>query len=194
MEPRAKRPFAESIATLIQGEPLTRIIRICAKRNGVDWEDLRQGVFIKLLEAVPHTENWQRTEYVYAMSHNCAVDLRRREPAGKLGRIGERSRRKLTARMSRERHGDASPSIHTLDTDGIPDTPARTDEAISRMMVADIIRVLPATTRQVFELRLFECLTFPEIAARTRRPLEQIKSRWRGGIEAIRPSIMKGWL
>ena len=57
------------------------------------------------------------------------------------------------------------------------------------VLVANTLAKLPADRREVLVMRHLENRTFPEIAHRMGKPLENVKSLWRRGIKQLRDTL-----
>ncbi len=68
----------------------------------------------------------------------------------------------------------------------------RVEKREQAVIVADALASLPAECREVVILRHLENHTFPEIARRMDRPLENVKSLWRRGILKLREIVIDG--
>ncbi len=187
---------SEAIRDFVSDSRIAQIVKHWASRCNIDWEDLRQTVAIRLLTRYSDPATWrQRIDVVRTEIRSCAIDLYRREPIGKLRRVGERSRRTIaTGASSSKRKTPMSHTVRPLDATEISDPRSSLEDVISRLDVEDTISRLPAMSRPVAGMRLLEGLTFPEIAVHTGHELEQIKSRWRSDIAILRPLVEKGWL
>lgn len=186
----------EAIRDFVNDHRIAQIVKKWASRCNIDWEDLRQTVAIQLLTRYSDPATWrQRIDVVCTEIRSCAIDLYRREPIGKLRRIGERSRRTFATGVSSNKlDSPMSPTVRPLDATEISAPRSSMEDVISRIDVEDTISCLPAMSRPVAEMRLLKGLTFPEIAVHTGHELEQIKSRWRSDIATLRPLVEKGWL
>ena len=135
-----------------------------------DIEDTRealQEVFIKLARA-PECLAGVRDErgFLLRLAHRVAIDLARRR--------GSRSRRD-------ERFSAEQVPIFAPDPDP--------DEAAVRAAVAAALGELPPEQRAVVHLKLWEGLTFDEIAAALEIPVNTAASRYRYGIDKLRERL-----
>lgn len=65
----------------------------------------------------------------------------------------------------------------------------RRDRPDERMAVERALRALPADQREVVHLKVFEGMTFQEIADLTNESINTVASRYRYGIEKLRASL-----
>jgi RNA polymerase sigma-70 factor (ECF subfamily) len=66
----------------------------------------------------------------------------------------------------------------------------RVEKREQAVVVANALASLPSVVRQVLILRHVENHTFPDIARRMDRPLENVKSLWRRGIIQLRNAVL----
>jgi RNA polymerase sigma-70 factor (ECF subfamily) len=133
-------------------------------RNEDDTRDVLQDLFAKLGRR-PELLAGARDEraYLLRLAHNAAVDLMRR-------RI---TRNEQHERFIEERVALFAPSSNP-------------DEAAFRAELAAALGELPPDQRAVVHLKLWEGLTFEQIAATLDIPLNTAASRYRYGIDKLR--------
>jgi RNA polymerase sigma-70 factor, ECF subfamily len=133
-------------------------------RNEADTRDLLQELFVKLARE-PGLLAGVREEraFLVRLAHNAAVDLMRRRGAR------DRTRENFAAEIN-------SPFAATSDP----------DEKIFREELAVALGELPAEQRAVVHLKLWECMTFEEIAAALEIPPNTAASRYRYGLDKLR--------
>ena len=133
-------------------------------RDDADTRDLLQEVFVKLARH-PDLLAGVRDEraFLIRLAHNAAIDLIRRRGTR------ERNLDQLAAES-------ASPFTPTNDL----------DEQSFRAALADALGELPADQRAVVHLKLWEGLTFEQIAAALDIPPNTAASRYRYGLDKLR--------
>jgi len=138
-------------------------------RQEADTRDLLQEVFVKLAKN-PEVLAGVRGEraFLLRLAHNAAVDLIRR-------------------RGTREKHheqfaGEAA-SIFA------PASDSETDEGAFREALSGALGELPADQRAVVHLKLWEGLTFEQIAELLEVPLNTAASRYRYGLDKLRERL-----
>jgi RNA polymerase sigma-70 factor, ECF subfamily len=133
-------------------------------RNETDTRDLLQEVFARLagnpgiLEGVRHPR-----AFLLRLAHNLAVDLIRH--------------RSVIERNAGEIRDETPVIFETAGTE---------DEAAFREALSSALGELPPEQRAVVHLKLWESLTFEEIAATLEIPLNTAASRYRYGIDKLR--------
>jgi RNA polymerase sigma-70 factor (ECF subfamily) len=133
-------------------------------RNEDDTRDVLQEVFAKLARR-PELLRASRDEraFLIRLAHNAAIDLMRRR--------GARDRQHV-------QFGNEPPS---------PFAPANDpDEQAYRVQLADALAELPPDQRAVVHLKLWEGLTFEQIAAALDIPPNTAASRYRYGLDKLR--------
>jgi RNA polymerase sigma-70 factor (ECF subfamily) len=127
-----------------------------------DARDLLQDLFIKLARGVKDPALNQKA-LVYRIAHNLAIDWLRRQAAR--GDVKQRLLGEL----------DSNPRCsHNPDSD------------LLATSFASAMQTLPEEQLAVVQLRLFDGLTFEEIAAVQEVPLNTAASRWHYAIEKLR--------
>ena len=136
-------------------------------RHEADTRDLLQEVFVKLARR-PDLLDDVRDEraFLLRLAHNLAIDLIRRR--------GTREKR-------HERLGKETPSVFA--------PAASADEGAFRQELAAALGELPAEQRAVVHLKLWEGLTFEQIAELLGIPLNTAASRYRYGIDKLRERL-----
>jgi RNA polymerase sigma-70 factor (ECF subfamily) len=136
-------------------------------RDEADTRDLLQDIFVKLARD-PALLDGVRDEraFLIRLAHNAAVDLIRR-------------------RGTRDKTRDqfAAESISPFAPAGDP------DEQTFRAALAEALTELPAEQRAVVHLKLWEGLTFEEIADALDIPLNTAASRYRYGLDKLRERL-----
>jgi len=136
-------------------------------RHEADTRDLLQEVFVKLAGR-PDLLDEVRDEraFLLRLAHNLAIDLIRRR--------GTRARQ--NEQLSKE-----TPSVFA--------PAASPDEGAFREELAAALGELPAEQRTVVHLKLWEGLTFEQIAELLGIPLNTAASRYRYGIDKLRERL-----
>ena len=136
-------------------------------RDEADTRDLLQELFVKLARH-PQLLDGVREEraFLIRLAHNAAIDLMRRR--------GTRDQTK--ANFAAE---NISPVAPTNDP----------DEAVFREELALALGELPEEQRVVVHLKLWEHLTFEEIAAALEIPANTAASRYRYGLDKLRDRL-----
>ena len=136
-------------------------------RDENDTRDLLQDIFIKLVRD-PELLDGVRDErsFLIRLAHNAAIDMMRRRGTR------DKTREQFTAE-----------SIS-------PFAPANEpDEQTFRNALADALTELPAEQRAVVHLKLWERLTFEEIAETLDIPPNTAASRYRYGLDKLRECL-----
>jgi len=135
--------------------------------NESDTRDLLQNIFVKLARD-PDLLNRARDEraFLIRLAHNAAIDL---------------MRRRGTQDKTRELFGieHVSPFAPTRDP----------DQHAFRTALAEALAGLPADQRAVIHLKLWEGLTFEEIATTLGIPPNTAASRYRYGLDKLRERL-----
>ena len=136
-------------------------------RNEADTRDLLQELFIKLARR-PELLRGVREErhFLLRLAHNLAIDLIRRRAAR------EKNYEQLAADAAQFFAPSADP-----------------DEQAFRAALARALGELPADQRAVLHLRLWEGLTFEQIAAALEIPPNTAASRYRYGLDKLRDRL-----
>ena len=136
-------------------------------RHEADTRDLLQEVFVRLARR-PELLNGVREPraFLLRLAHNLAIDLMRR-------------------RGTRERHHEQ------LAAEPLPvfATAAEPDEQAFRRELAEALAELPPDQRAVVHLKLWEGLTFEQIAELLEIPLNTAASRYRYGLDKLRTRL-----
>lgn len=133
-------------------------------RDEADTRDLLQEIFVKLARQ-PDLLRAARDEraFLLRLAHNAAIDLMRR-------------------RGTRDKHHDQF-GAETITAFAPTSDP---DEAAFRQELSVALGELPPDQRAVVHLKLWEGLTFEQIAAALEIPLNTAASRYRYGLDKLR--------
>jgi len=136
-------------------------------RDESDTRDVLQEVFVKLARH-PDLLDGVRDErsFLLRLAHNAAIDLIRR-------RI---TRKRTRENFAAEINSPFAPTNHP-------------DEQTFRDELARALAELPPEQRAVVHLKLWEGLTFEEIAATLDIPLNTAASRYRYGLDKLRQHL-----
>jgi RNA polymerase sigma-70 factor (ECF subfamily) len=136
-------------------------------RDQSDTRDVLQEIFVKLARN-PELLDGLRDEraFLLRLAHNAAIDLIRRRGTR------ERTKDNFAAEI-------VSPFAPANDP----------DEQTFRNELAGALAGLPAEQRAVVHLKLWEGLTFEEIAAALEIPLNTAASRYRYGLDKLRQHL-----
>jgi len=136
-------------------------------RNDTDTRDLLQEVFVKLAHK-PGLLDSVRDErgFLIRLAHNQAIDL---------------MRRRGTREKNYERLADECKGIFASTTD--------TDEQAFRAALTEALGELPLDQREVVHLKLWEELTFEQIAEALEIPPNTAASRYRYGLDKLRERL-----
>ena len=136
-------------------------------RNESDTQDVLQQVFLKLAhdENVLHGVRDKRS-FLIRLAHNAALDLMRRHD---------------TRERARKSYAVEAASIFAPATDP--------DEQTFRAEVAAALAALPGEQRTVVHLKLWEGLTFEQIAMALEIPSNTAASRYRYGLDKLRARL-----
>lgn len=132
-------------------------------KTETDARDLLQELFIKLARTNIATVLLNEKGFVYRLAHNLAIDWLRRRKA----------RWDSEERLMREPQ-----SGHQLDSDP--------DMAVLARHFSEAMQTLPEEQRTLMQLKLWEGLTFDEIAEAQSIPLNTAASRYRYALEKLR--------
>jgi RNA polymerase sigma-70 factor (ECF subfamily) len=133
-------------------------------RNQDDTRDILQEVFTKLARQpdLLNTAHDQRA-FLIRLAHNAAIDL---------------MRRRSTRKKYHEQFGSEHLTAFTTTNDP--------DEAAFRSELSAALGQLPSEQRAVVHLKLWEGLTFEQIAGTLDIPLNTAASRYRYGLDKLR--------
>jgi RNA polymerase sigma-70 factor (ECF subfamily) len=136
-------------------------------RHEADTRDLLQELFVKLARK-PETLNDVRDErgFLLRLAHNLAVDLIRR-------------------RSTREKNHEQ----FAVDVSELFAPSADPDEQAYRKALTTALGELPAEQRAVIHLKLWEGLTFEQIAETLELPPNTAASRYRYGLDKLRERL-----
>jgi RNA polymerase sigma-70 factor (ECF subfamily) len=136
-------------------------------RNEADTRDLLQEVFIKLAQR-PELLNGVRDErgFLIRLAHNQAIDS---------------MRRRGTREKNYEQLAEETKSLFAASADP--------DEQAFRRALTDALGELPPDQRAVVHLKLWEGLTFEQIADALEIPPNTAGSRYRYGLDKLRERL-----
>ena len=136
-------------------------------RHEADTRDLLQELFVKLASR-PEILQGVRDEraFLLRLAHNLAIDLMRR-------------------RGTREQHHDRLAASHAP----IFATASEPDERAFREALSSALGEIPPDQRAVVHLKLWEGLTFDQIADLLGIPLNTAASRYRYGLDKLRDRL-----
>ncbi len=136
-------------------------------RNETDTRDLLQEIIVKLARQ-PALLDGVREErhFLLRLAHNSAIDLMRRRG----------TREKNYAQLAEEIRSVFAPSVDP-------------DEQSFREALANALGELPHEQRAVVHLKLWEGLTFEQIADALEIPLNTAASRYRYGLDKLRERL-----
>jgi RNA polymerase sigma-70 factor (ECF subfamily) len=136
-------------------------------RDEADTRDLLQDVFVKLARDEGLLEGVRdERAFLIRLAHNAAIDLMRRRGTR------DKTREQFTAE-------NISPFAPASDP----------DQQTFRTALAAALAELPADQRAVVHLKLWEGLTFEEIAAALDIPPNTAASRYRYGLDKLRERL-----
>jgi len=163
-----KMPAGMDIARLYDehAQPLHAFL-LNLTRDEADTRDLLQELFVKLARS-PHLLAGIRAEraFLIRLAHNAAIDLMRRRGTR------DKTKENFAAEM-------ISPFAPTNDP----------DEKVFRENLAAALGELPEEQRAVVHLKLWEGLTFEELAAALEIPPNTAASRYRYGLDKLRERL-----
>lgn len=136
-------------------------------RDEADTRDVLQDIFVKLARQ-PDLLASARDEraFLLRLAHNAAIDLMRR-------------------RGTRDKHHEQFGAEHISAFAPTSDP----DEAAFRRELSIALGELPSDQRAVVHLKLWEGLTFEQIAAALEIPLNTAASRYRYGLDKLRARL-----
>jgi RNA polymerase sigma-70 factor, ECF subfamily len=138
-------------------------------RNNEDTHDALQEVFVKLARQPDLLrEVRDQRAFLLRLAHNAAIDL---------------MRRRGTRDKYHEQFGAYSAAASPFATAGNPDSRTFRDE------LAAALSELPPDQRAVVHLKLWEGLTFEQIAVALEIPLNTAASRYRYGLDKLRERL-----
>ena len=131
-------------------------------KTEADAHDLLQELFIKLARGVAMDVQSEKA-FLFRLAHNLAIDwLRRRK-------VRWDSEERLLAEL-----------------DAAPQDAENPDTALLTRSFAEAMQTLPDEQRTILQLKLWDGLTFEEIAEAQGIPLNTAASRYRYGLEKLR--------
>ena len=131
-------------------------------KNEADARDLLQELFIKLARGTPQEMRSEKA-FLYLLAHNLAIDWMRR----------------------RKTRWDSEERLLREVEDGLQTLPDPDALALARCF-AQAMKSLPAEQRTIVQLKLWDGLTFEEIAEAQKIPLNTAASRYRYGLDKLR--------
>jgi RNA polymerase sigma-70 factor (ECF subfamily) len=134
-------------------------------KNETDARDLLQELFIKLAAGAAKDAQSEKA-FLYRLAHNLAIDWLRRRA------VRWDSEERLLQELAAEIQPTTDP-----------------DAALLARNFAEALQTLPDDQRTVVQLRLWEGLTFEEIAEAQGIPLNTAASRYRYGLEKLRTQL-----
>jgi RNA polymerase sigma-70 factor (ECF subfamily) len=144
------------------------LVRLTGDRGRA--EDLCQEAFLKAVRASGGWEPRARVQtWLYAIARNLAVDESRRQAFRRADPL------------------DEGPAAAAASEEPSPDRAA--DAALLRPKLEAALAALPQEQREVFLLREYAGLRFPEIAEVTGTPENTVKSRMRYALEGLREKL-----
>ena len=136
--------------------------------NEAEVKDILQEIFVRLAATPAILKNVDSPRaYLFRMAHRLAIDRLRREQTRQ--RYDERSRQEQEIESS-------SP---------VPDP----DEAWRRKMLGDLLSALPCEQKAVVLLKIWEGLTFAQIAEVLDIPADTAASRYRYALDKLRDAL-----
>jgi len=153
-----------------------RLVRYAFRRlgNHQDAEDAIQEVFVRAYRnPMPKGRVKQVGSYLYRMAANACTDF-----------------------LRRRKHRLQEISIDTVEAKIVEIGASPSDEAVAAeelRRLNQLVDRLPRRQAEVVRLRVFDELSFAEIAEVVGRSVPTVKSRFRYGLERLRPWIEKGW-
>ncbi len=136
-------------------------------RDEDDTRDVLQEVFVKLARQPELLQAARDARaFLIRLAHNAAIDL---------------MRRRSTRARQHEQFGVEQSALFASTTDP--------DEAAFRAELSVALGELPADQRAVVHLKLWESLTFEQIAATLEIPLNTAASRYRYGLDKLRARL-----
>jgi RNA polymerase sigma-70 factor (ECF subfamily) len=135
-------------------------------KTEADARDLLQELFIRLARGAAMDVQSEKA-FLFRLAHNLAIDwLRRRK-------VRWDSEERLLAELDAGLHGSVNPAVNP-------------DAALLTRSFAGAMRTLPDEQRTILQLKLWDGLTFEEIAEAQGIPLNTAASRYRYGLEKLR--------
>ncbi len=132
-------------------------------KTEADARDLLQELFIKLARTNIETVLQNEKAFVYRLAHNLAIDwLRRRK-------VRSDTEERLVKELTEAQQGPSDPDMLLL-----------------AKGFAEALKTLPEEQRTIVQLKLWDGLTFDEIAEAQSIPLNTAASRYRYALEKLR--------
>jgi RNA polymerase sigma-70 factor (ECF subfamily) len=157
------------------------IKRFCFRqtRDAARADELTQEVFMRVVRTAPTWEPTARVRtWIFTIARNLCIDEARRG----------RKRQTVSLDEPRGEQGDTTLADQLRDRRAVSaaGAPVRSE---FRLQLARGLELLPAEQREVFELRAWAELRFPEIASLLGVSENTIKSRFRYAAAALRASL-----
>ncbi len=146
------------------GEPLRRFLTGVLK-DGVLAQDIVQSVFVKFVEHGDEVHPARRKAWLFQVAYREALQWRRRQASG--------TRATREAFWQRPRPAPER-----------PDGAANRAEEVAR--VRNALQELPLRERQVVQLRIYQGMTFAQIAQELDAPLGTVLGRMRSALKRLR--------
>jgi RNA polymerase sigma-70 factor, ECF subfamily len=138
---------------------LFRYLRRFARQEA-DVQDMLQELFMKLARSGSEPDGWHNEKaWMYGLARNLGIDWQRRR----------QSRSRAMEQLQQQPQAEHAPASDA-------DAPAL------RSSLAQALTALPAEQREVLQLKLWDGLTFEEIASVLSIPLNTAASRYRYGL------------
>ena len=152
-------------------------------------EDLFQETFLRLHRSRSNFQSGARLKpYLYRIALNAARDAhtKKRKSARKISLDG-------SSGPPGDSPGETGEAVKTHLPDGEPEPGANVEQAELRTRMQSAVKRLPESEREVVLLRVFDGLSFPEIAEVTGVPIPTAKSRMLYALRRLRP-LMEGYI
>jgi len=136
--------------------------------NEAEVKDILQEIFVRVAKSPDMLKKVDSPRaYLFRMAHRLAIDRMRREQT--------RQHYDERARQEREIHGSAQEADH--------------DEAWQRKLLGDSLSALPGEQKAVVLLKIWEGLTFAEIAEVLEISADTAASRYRYALDKLRAAL-----
>ncbi len=141
-------------------------------RREAEARDLLQDLFVKLARVSKPSDLRNEKAWVYRLAHGVAVDAWRRAQV--------RGKHETQAQATAEEAEDGGTAA-VFAKDGVDP-----DAAVMARQLEEALKALPQEQRSVLQLRLWDQMTFEEVAAAQDIPLNTAASRYRYALEKLR--------
>ncbi|CAN5724970.1 N/A [soil metagenome] len=135
-------------------------------KTETDARDLLQELFIKLARSDSGTVLQNEKAFVYRLAHNLAIDWMRRR------KVRWDTEERLVKELQEGQQGPSDP-----------------DMVLLAKGFAEALKTLPDEQRTIVQLKLWDGLTFDEIAEVQNIPLNTAASRYRYALEKLRTQL-----